>query len=153
MLKKFLFGVFSVVVASGCGMDKSFSWHVEYDSRVIPSCLISFSDEYWDWRDAQGPSLDMNEDAKSLYVQYIRRVTELDEPFPIALCNEEVLMSSGLARIMNAFGENSAPSSLYYRMVDQWKANLNQEHNLTFSQFESTLFSSLQELEARFQES
>ncbi len=153
MLRNLFFGLLSVILACGCVMEKSFSWDVTYDPRIAPSCLITFSDEYWDWRDSQGPSLDRAKDVQSIYKVFTQRVTELHEPFPISLCNEEILMSSGLARIMNSFGQNSTPIALYYQMVERWEADLNQEHHLNLFQFENILFASLREIESRFQES
>lgn len=130
-------------------MGSSFNWNVVYDPDVIPSCIVDFSDEYWDWRYAQGLPTDRHKDVASLYHRYLDSTAGRNS-LPIAFCAGNLLMSRELARVMNSFGQNASPIAVYYQVVTRWSEGMVDRDDLTLSQFEDLILSSIEEVESRF---
>lgn len=145
----FLSICFATVSCAGT-MESSFDWNIVYEPTATPSCVVSFSDEYWNWRYTQGLPVDRHKDVVSLYHRYLDLSATGHNALPIALCNGDFLMSEELARVMNSFGENSSPITIYYQVVSRWSDGTDDRKNLTLAQFENLILSSIKEVESRF---
>lgn len=149
----FLLGC-SLLISCAGTVSNTYSGRVVYSKDIAPPCIITFDNDYWTWRDAQGFGGIKESDFESIYSRYLKLARSADYVgFEPAFCNSELLFSVELARIMNAFGPNSSPWTLYYRVVTSLREGGNRPSEpLSYTVFRQLLISSIEEIERRFRE-
>lgn len=99
--------------------------NASFQKTAILPCVITYSDDYWSWRQSLGKSFDIEEDMGALYEVFQRALktnqrskhpespraspTDLSE----TLCENEILFSSELTRILNSLGPEVLPSEYW----------------------------------------